>query len=149
MLLLALACAIFGGGAVAEAQAPVGLSVIAHPSVPSQKLAAAELAAIFTGAMKNWKDGSTIKLFNAPSGTPMRAEFDSVVLNMTPEQVSRFWIDKRIRGEGTPPRQVTPPELVNRLVATLPGAISYVPDDKVASGVRVVARVRGGKVVTP
>jgi ABC-type phosphate transport system substrate-binding protein len=138
---------VVAGGALAQQQ--VGIAVVAHPAVPLHRMGAAELAAVFTGGMKNWKDGSTIRIFNAPSGSPLRTEFDGVVLNMTPEQVSRFWIDKRIRGEGTPPRQVPSPDLVYRLVTNFPGSIGYVPEDKVATGVRVLARIRNRRVLPP
>lgn len=153
-LLLALALGVaLGRDAGAQPKAPepprTGIAVIAHPSVPVERLPHAELASIFAGTMKTWRDGSPIRLFNLPAGHPTRTEFDRVVLRMTPEQVSRYWLDRRIRGEGTPPRQVQSPELLSRLVAALAGAVSYVPEDKVGSGVRVVARIRGGQVVAP
>jgi ABC-type phosphate transport system substrate-binding protein len=135
--------------AQARAQQAPGLAVIVHPGTPVKSLTGPELAAIFSGGMKYWKSGPVITIFNAPAISPARTEFDSVVLNMTAEQVSRYWLDRRIRGEGTPPRQVPAPELVARLVATLPGAIGYVPEDKVGANVRVVARIRNHRVVAP
>jgi ABC-type phosphate transport system substrate-binding protein len=136
-------------GAPASAQAPPSLAVIVHPGTPVKSLSGAELAAIFSGGIKYWKNGVSITIFNAPANTPPRTTFDSVVLNMTAEQVSRYWLDRRIRGEGTPPRQVPSPELAARLVAALPGAIGYVPEDKVGPNVKVVARIRLYRVVAP
>jgi ABC-type phosphate transport system substrate-binding protein len=135
--------------AQAGAQAPPTMAVIVNPEAPVKHLSGPELAAIFSGGMKYWKNGVNITIFNAPANTAPRTEFDGVVLNMTPEQVSRYWLDRRIRGEGTPPRQVPSAELMARLVAALPGAISYVPEDKVIPSVRVVARIRNRKVVGP
>jgi hypothetical protein len=125
------------------------LAIIVHPALASQRLEAAELVALFTGSMRTWRDGSPVKIFNLPLQSPPRTKFDEAVLGMSQEEVSRFWLDKRIRGEGTPPRTVSSPELLARVVGALVGAISYVPEDKVVSTVRVVARVRGGKVVPP
>jgi hypothetical protein len=132
-----------------RAQATPSLAVIAHPLVPAAALKDVELAAVFTAARRTWEGGEAIKLFNLPPQTEARVEFDRVVLKMTPEQSAQFWLDRRIRGEGTPPRQVPSPDLLVRVVAALAGAISYVPEDKVGKGVKVVARVRGGKVVGP
>jgi ABC-type phosphate transport system substrate-binding protein len=133
----------------AHAQPTPSLAVIVHPGAPVKSLTGPELAAIFSGGIKYWKGGVAITIFNAPATSPVRTEFDSVVLNMSAEQVSRYWLDRRIRGEGTPPRQVPAPELAARLAATLPGAITYVPEDKVLPNVRVVARIRNHRVVAP
>jgi hypothetical protein len=130
-------------------QGGAAIAVVVHGGTKVVRLSEAELAAIFAGNRKAWSDGAAIRLFNLPLGHPVRVEFDRVVLSMTPEQVSRYWLDRRIRGEGTPPRQIPSPELLARLVLALAGAISYLPEDKVIPGLRVVARVRQGKVVGP
>ncbi len=130
------------------AEAP-DLAVIVHPGIAPQRLEAAERVALFTGAMRSWPDRSAVKIFNLPLHSPPRVAFDEAVLKMSQDEVSRFWLDKRIRGEGTPPRTVPSPELLARVVGALAGAVSYVPEDKIVQAVRVVARVRGGKVVPP
>jgi hypothetical protein len=132
-----------------SAAAGPAISVIVHPSVSVAKLGEAELAAIFGGVRRQWDDGNVIRLFNLPPNHPARTELDRVVLHMSPDEVARYWIDRRIRGEGTPPRHVPTPELLLRLVASLASSIGYVPDDKLGPGVKIVARVRDGKVVAP
>jgi hypothetical protein len=44
---------------------------------------------------------------------------------------------------------VPEPALVARLVAKLPGSVGYVPASVTLNNVRVVARVRQGKVLAP
>jgi hypothetical protein len=133
----------------APADNSVRLAVIVHPSVPAATLGAAELASIFTRAMRAWKDGSTVRALNLPAGSPERAEFDRAVLDMSPDRSAQFWIDRQIRGEEAAPKAIAQIDIVVRLIPTLAGSIGYVPEDKVDGKARVVARIRGGKVVAP
>ena len=68
---------------------------------------------------------------------------------MDPDAVARFWLDRRVRSGSPPPRQAPDPVMIARLVAKLEGAIGYVPESLVARDVRVVARIRNGKVLPP
>ncbi|MGA7742319.1 MAG: hypothetical protein WBP56_06715 [Polyangia bacterium] len=139
--------AVLGGGLRAEA--PPVLAVIVHPGVPATTLGAAELASIFTRATRSWKDGSPIRPLNLPPGTPERAEFDRVVLNMSPDRSAQYWIDRQVRGDEPAPKAIAKADIVVRLIPTLTGSIGYVPADKVDAKSRVVARIRDGKVVAP
>jgi ABC-type phosphate transport system substrate-binding protein len=146
--LLALALVVAPSGR-APAEAEVKLAVIVNPAVPVTALNAAELSQIFTRAMRNWKDGTTIRALNLPPGSSERVEFDRVVLDMTPERSAQFWIDKQIRGQEGAPKAIGQADIVLHLVPTLAGSIGYVPEDKVDAKVRVVARIRGGRVMAP
>ncbi|MDX2018938.1 MAG: twin-arginine translocation signal domain-containing protein [Deltaproteobacteria bacterium] len=131
------------------AHAQAELVVVVNAQADTGPLNEAQLASIFTGGDKAWKNGKPIKVFNLAAQTPERAQFDKVVLKKTPEQVSQYWVDKLVRGEGQPPTQVPRVELMAKVVASLPGAIGYVTPDKVDAKLIVVARIRGGKVVAP
>lgn len=147
-LLLALSVVV-----LAPAQRALGameeIAVIAHPAVPVSRLDASELEVIFTLSRTAWPNGSRIHPFNHPPRTPLRTAFDRAVLRMEPLDMARFWLDRRIRGQGTSPRSVPNPNLLLRVVAKLAGSISYVSASAVVPGVKVVARVRNGKVVQP
>ena len=125
------------------------LLVIVGSGAGVERLSEEQLAAIFTRTTRHWPNDRAIVAFNLPAKTPLRVDFDRAVLHMSPEQVGRFWIDRRIRGGETPPREVPEPALVARLIAKLPGSIGYVPQSVKLDNVRVVARVRQGKVVAP
>jgi hypothetical protein len=131
------------------ADSSVRLAVIVHSSVPATALSAADLASIYTRATRSWKDGSTVRALNLPPGSPERVEFDRVVLDMDPDRSAQFWIDRQIRGEEAAPKAVAQTDVLVRLIPTLAGSIGYVPEDKVDGKARVVARIRGGKVVAP
>lgn len=154
--LLPVVCGLLAlGGGARGANAPEDsgvLVVVAHPDTAPRTLTPAELTSVFMGAMRQWPgDGPTMPIvaFNYPPDHALRVAFDRAVLRMSPDEVGRFWLDQRIRGQGRPPRQVPDPELMARLVARVPGALGYVPPKLVDQHVRVIARVVNGKVLPP
>ncbi len=128
------------------------IAVIVHASAPATRLGRNELASVFTVSRRTWGDGTTILAFNSPPDSPLRQAFDRATLGMDTDQVSRFWIDQRIRGGTRPPKHVADPNLVVKLCSRLSGAIGYVPATLVGRDsreVRIVARVRNGTVIAP
>ena len=113
------------------------LVVVVHPSnqeTPSR----AQLAAMFTTRKQSWNGGARIVPFNFPPKHQVRVDFDRTVLEMSPEDVARYWIDRRIRGGTPPPKSVNNANLIVRLVSKLEGAIGYVPRSSVDADVRIV-----------
>jgi hypothetical protein len=107
-----------------------------------------EIALMFRGTLRNWSDGSPVVAINTPASSPDRVLFDQAVLNLTPSQVARYWIDRRIRGEARPPRTAPSTALVAHVVGRLDAAIGYVPASQVGKHVRVVAWLRNGVLLT-
>jgi hypothetical protein len=60
---------------------------------------------------------------------------------MNPDEVARYWIDRRVRGGHRPPRQVPGAALMVRIVASLEGAIGYAKESDVNSSVKILAKV--------
>jgi hypothetical protein len=83
--------------------------------------------------------GKRLVPLNHPPGTPARNTFDRAVLGLSPEQTGAFWIDRRIRAESAPPRAVPSPELATRIVASLPGAITYSTPEHVTAQVKILS----------
>jgi ABC-type phosphate transport system substrate-binding protein len=139
------------GSAPAEAkEAADELVVIVHPSNKTARLSAPELEAVFTAVRRSWTGGGrNVVPLNLPAGSQARVRFDRAVLGLEPDEVGRFWVDQKIRGGARPPRQIESAALVLRLVAKLPGAIGYVPAAEVDKTVKIVARIRDGKVIDP
>lgn len=86
--------------------------------------------------------GKRLIPFNHALGGPERALFDRAVLGLEPGEVGQFWIRRRIRDEGLPPRTLPSPEMAVRVVASLPNAITYIDSKTASSGIRVL-RVDG------
>jgi len=125
------------------------LAVIVHPEVEVKRLSDVELESIFLTERRYWSGTRPIIPFNLAPRSEERALFDRVVLRMEPEAIARYWLDRRVRSGNPPPRQAPDPMTVGRLVAKLPGAIGYIPESFVTHEVRVLARIRNGKVLAP
>lgn len=125
------------------------LAVIAHPRAAVGSLEHAELQSVFLRRRLTWDDGTRILPFNYVAGDALRTGFDRTVLGWSPDQAARYWIDARIRSGTEAPRTLSSPSLVVRVVMQLQGSIGYVPASSVPQGVRIVARVREGRVTAP
>lgn len=125
---------------VSPAQAQGDLVVVVHPS-NRENPTLPDLAAMFTTRRQSWSGGKRVVPFNFPAKHDLRIAFDKSVLEMEPDDVARYWIDRRIRGGNSPPKQVGSAQLIVRLVEKLDGAIAYVPKSAVTSGVRVVRAI--------
>ena len=58
---------------------------------------------------------------------------------MSPDEVARYWIDRKIRGEGGAPKAVGSVELLQRVVSKMEHSVAYVRADQVRPEVRIVA----------
>jgi hypothetical protein len=149
-LMLYVAGCLFALDASAAApSASLSLDVFVHRSSTVTQLSIHELEALFTRTQTRWGDGSPVIPLSFAAGADARVLFDRVVLRLGPDEVGRFWLDRRIRGLGLPPRQVPNAALMQQVVANLVGAIGYAPSQPGRTGVKVVARIQQGKVVAP
>ncbi|HEX2679103.1 MAG TPA: hypothetical protein VHM19_20780 [Polyangiales bacterium] len=102
------------------------LCVIVSIESPQTELHSPQLRRVFLGQPTNDARGQRFIPINAAAGSRERIDFDERVLGMSSEEVARFWIDQRIRGLSAP-RSTASLDVILRVVARLPGAISYVP----------------------
>lgn len=107
------------------------LVVIVGAAVPMKDIGLAVLRRAFLGEAAEYASGKRLIPINHAPGTPARDQFDKAVLGLKPEEVGRFWIDRRIRDQPPPPKTVPSVDLAVRIVMSLPGAISYVTQDMV------------------
>jgi hypothetical protein len=73
--------------------------------------------------------GKRIVPFNYPVGDPLRQAFDRLLLGMEPDQMGRYWVDRRIRGQGMPPKTAPSRELMRAIVGRVPGVLGYLTPD--------------------
>jgi hypothetical protein len=141
-----------GSALLATARAEAGsteLLVVTHRRVPVPSLNDVELESIFLTLRRYWDGSKVIIPFNLAPRSEHRIQFDQAVLRMGPDDVGRYWLDRRVRGGAPPPRQAPDPVTLVRLVARLEGAIGYVPVGMPLDDVRVVLKVHNGKVTRP
>jgi hypothetical protein len=96
------------------------------------------LRRIFLGHTQLDPHGRQIIPLNHPVGVAARVRFDRNLLGFEPDDAAKYWIDQRIRGAAMPPRSASPEQLLQRVVAKLPGALSYVPAGSIMPGVRAL-----------
>jgi ABC-type phosphate transport system substrate-binding protein len=136
-------------GLISQASAgPSDIAVVVNPTNANASLNKAQLSALFKGKTSSFPDGSSASPINLPTENDVRQAFDKAVLNMTPDESKRFWIDSKIRSGAAPPPKMSSPAAVARHVAKTPSAIGYVPTPD-AKGLKVVARIVGGNVTGP
>jgi len=97
----------------------------------------ADLARCFLGDPVSG-GGKTLVPFNAATGTLERVGFDRAVLKMTPDEVGRYWVDRKVRGQSGPPRSLPSSAHIAKVVAKFPAAISYVPVDQLTAEIQAV-----------
>ncbi len=120
----------------------VALAIIVAPGSSLTNISIDDLRRVFKSERRTDPDGNRLIALNHPPKTVDRAGFDQVVLDMDPEGVGRFWIDRKIRGGSGPPRTVESLATLRRVVEKLPGAIGYIRPAQLSREVRAI-RVDG------
>ena len=95
-----------------------------------------DLKRAFTGDAISIGDRRLVP-FNAEPNSDERAGFDLTVLAMTTDEVGRFWVDRKVRGQGGAPRSLPAVHLA-KVVAKFPGAISYLRIDQLTPDVKAI-----------
>jgi ABC-type phosphate transport system substrate-binding protein len=108
-----------------RASAGADVVVVVGAQVSVRDIALTDLRAIYLGELQTWPGGIPIVPINLARGSAPRTTFDEAVLGIESTEVERYWLRRKLRGEGNAPREVTAGQAVLRLVAAVPGAIGY------------------------
>lgn len=134
---LALSASVVAGHPGPAGAADVPLAVIVAESSPLTDVSKSTLRRAFLSE-PTVEAGVKFLPLNQNPGTSERARFDSAILGLQPDAMSRFWIDQRIRGQGSPPRAIPSVAVLGKLLTHLPGAITYVKTSELPPGVKVL-----------
>jgi len=135
VLLLAGLAAVRSAGA--ESGQRKRLVVVVAEGSPTSNLSQSDLKRIFTGVAVV-AEGKKFVPFNFQPGTRERTAFDSFALGMSAAEVGRFWVDRRVRGQGEPPRALPSSMHMAKVVARFPGAIGYLAADQLGPGLKAI-----------
>ena len=125
----------------------IPLAVIVSKGSPLNELSSAQLTRMYMGDLVDSGGGRLIPL-NRSTGTEERQQFDRVILGKSPDEMARYWIDRKIRGQSGAPKAVEPVDVYERVVAKLDGAVGYVRIGEVRGDVKVV-RIDGKAPTDP
>ena len=114
------------------------LLVVVSKATGIRDISKSDLRRAFLGEL-TVVQGIRLVPLNQPPGTAPRAHFDRQVLGVEPDRIGAFWINRRIRDQTPPPRTLPTESLTARVVAALPGAISYVAPESLNPGLVAVS----------
>ncbi|HEY4180337.1 MAG TPA: hypothetical protein VGM90_26020 [Kofleriaceae bacterium] len=135
-LALAFALVAFVGGS-ARADGTKLVIVVAKGSKLTS-ISRSDLKRCFLGESIESNDKPLVP-FNTDPSTPTRTGFDKGVLGMSPDEVGRFWVDRKVRGQSGAPRSLPSVGHVAKVVAKFPNAIGYLPEDQLTADVQPVS----------
>jgi ABC-type phosphate transport system substrate-binding protein len=146
----AVAVGLLCGASVSSfAAADEELAVIVNTAHPAKSLDATQLRLIFQTVKANWDHGEQAVPVNLPDADPLRHAFDEAVLGLDPERAARYWKDRKIRGGARAPLAAPSTQAVLKVIALKAGAVGYVRANEVNATVKVIAKIKGGKLVAP
>jgi ABC-type phosphate transport system substrate-binding protein len=123
---------------VPSAQAP-DFVVIVNPNNPAESISVGELRRVFMKQMRMWPHGDTMVPVDWDARSEIRELFCRQVLNRSVREVGEFWVQQTITQGLTPPSTQRSARAILRFVASVPGAISYVPPGDVNDTVKVIS----------
>lgn len=122
----------------ASAEPSDELAIIVAPKSPITDLSRFELKRLYLGTNITTRTGERIIAFNQVPNAPDRILFEQRVLEMSSEELARYWIERRIRGHGGAPKAVSPVDLLQKVVSRLDHSVAYVRAANVLPDVRVI-----------
>ncbi|CRI65578.1 conserved exported hypothetical protein [Thiocapsa sp. KS1] len=99
--------------------------LIAHGDTGVETLTRNEARLFFTMRLKNWPNGTLVKVFVLPDNNALHNRFSNEVLGLYPYQLRRVWDRQIFSGTGQAPTTVSSEQEMLDRVATTPGAIGY------------------------
>lgn len=126
----------FGPGAAAQSTA-TSLVVVVARKWTVHDIAFATLKRAYRGEVTELA-GERLRPVNYAIAKPMRQDFDRLVLGALTPAVSRYWLDRKLRGQGLPPPEVANDTVLRALIARVPNAIAYMSPRSVDSSLRIL-----------
>jgi hypothetical protein len=118
-------------GAARAADVPPGtLVVVVGQATGVTDLTTGDLRRMYLGESVS-SGATTLVPFNASPNSAERNAFEKLALGMSSDELGRFWVDRKIRGQSDPPRALPSPAYVVKVVAKFPAALSYITVDKI------------------
>lgn len=112
--------------------------IVANPSVTETQLTRNEARLIYTLRRTQWPDGQPVRVFVLADDAPLHVDFVKHTLGLYPRQLRRVWDRRTYSGTGQAPHQVDSIAEMLANVANVPGAVGYLPDQKVDPTVKVL-----------
>jgi ABC-type phosphate transport system substrate-binding protein len=103
------------------------LVIVLHKDNPVTSLPVSEVRRIFKKQTRMWPHGEPVVPVDWDATADIRQEFSKRVMNQTVREMADFWVQQNITQGLTPPSTLKSARAILRFVASVPGAIGYVP----------------------
>ena len=124
--------------AVPSAQEPPPFVVVVNKSNPIASLPVTELQRVFRKQTRMWRHGEAMVPVDWDATSEIRQEFSRRVMRRSVREMADFWIQQSITQGLAPPSTQKSTRAILRFVASVPGAISYVPRGEADESVKII-----------
>ena len=114
------------------------VAVIAHKSVPTEKITSAELFDYYSGENRQWNNGTPVIVLDLKPRGQVKDLFYKF-LGKSTSRMKSIWMVNMLSGEGDPPESLESEESMLKKVAATPGSIGFVSESVVSDDVKVLA----------
>jgi len=120
------------------------VAIIVNANNPVSDVSVADLQQYFKADKKHWPAGGAVKLAVLSLSGPAGQVVLKKIYQMDAGAYKKYWLKKVFKGDAKAPATKNSPQEVLDFVASDPGALSFVPADKVTGNVKVL-KVNGKK----
>jgi ABC-type phosphate transport system substrate-binding protein len=132
---MCVSIALWPGVPVAEGQSFV---IVVNKANPVKSLTVTELRRIFMKQTRMWPHAESVVPVDWDATSEIRQAFSRQVLNRSVREMAEYWVQQSVTQGLAPPSTQKSSRAVLRFVASVPGAISYVPPSEVDDSVNTV-----------
>jgi ABC-type phosphate transport system substrate-binding protein len=112
--------------------------IIVNPSLSEEAIKLNALRAIFSMRLRNWPDGTPVKVFVLDDRANIHVSFSKKKLNIFPHQLRYSWDRLVYSGTGQAPTKLKSEREMLKMVAATPGAIGYLPEEMIDDSVHIL-----------
>ena len=123
---------------VASAQGRAPFVVIVNKANPVKTITLVELRRIFLKQSRMWPHAETMVPVDWDSSSDVREAFCKKVMNRSVREMAEYYVQQSMTQGVTPPSTQKSARAILRFVASVPGAVSYVPPADVDNTVNVI-----------
>ncbi len=122
-----------------QAASPEQLVIVVSKNSKMRTISFQDLKRLYMGDRLSGPNGERLLPLNQPNGSSARTDFEHKVLGMDPDEVGRYWIDRKIRGQSGPPRAVSPIDRLKAAIKQVDGTLTYLHSNDVVDGMKVLS----------
>jgi ABC-type phosphate transport system substrate-binding protein len=122
----------------ASAQGRAPFVVIVNKANPVKTVTLVELRRIFMKQSRMWPHAETMVPVDWDSSSEVREAFCKFVMNRSVREMAEYYVQQSMTQGVTPPSTQKSARAILRFVASVPGAVSYVPPADVDNTVNVI-----------